>query len=474
MACFVIPASTYGALPDPSAWPPSFFRFLAAISLGILCLPFSIWGLWIIVKDWGAWKIHSAEPRPHYVRTWHGWVEADTGAKKARIRRRRKDIIRRNLVWRTTNADYRWIFWDPHGNKQRQFDYERERSVLRFVPRWLRSTKHGSIQPDTTLVPNRLSAAEEGKITLRSFRHSCEIQPVCFSYTPHHSWIKSKHREGLPGSQQNVTWISPACKSSAFSGIYEVNSTGTVRQRRYPIINHREDTRKQDIAQALSRETPSTKVFRNDSSKSTSSVKRTRFLTCKRITTPKRFSGFHDRNTRRASSMPLASIVVTLRKSKQKNTTGSTSEDSPKNFSFPSKSMHSHISFHSLPCRRSVRSPLKEFVPVEWEFFFQDLNQHQAMSAEFSCVSRSSISSDSCHIYKGQPLVRQISGHTKEDLQQVYNNQLVEQPKRSGKVTSISDGTFDGDSSWILSPSLHLGAFTRVSSLDRCPPKAQR
>lgn len=53
-----------------------------------------------------------------------------------------------HIVPRSTRGDYSWIFWDPTGDKQRRFKQERDESILRYVPRWMRSSAFGSADAD--------------------------------------------------------------------------------------------------------------------------------------------------------------------------------------------------------------------------------------------------------------------------------------------------------------------------------------
>ncbi|KAL8755611.1 MAG: hypothetical protein Q9199_003516 [Rusavskia elegans] len=78
------------------------------------------------------------------IRTWHGWVESGkTKDKKQRNRLRKLPPC----IPRTTRTDYNWIFWDPTGDLQRKFNQEKEKSLVRYLPRWMRSSPFGSAEP---------------------------------------------------------------------------------------------------------------------------------------------------------------------------------------------------------------------------------------------------------------------------------------------------------------------------------------
>ncbi|KAI4194298.1 MAG: hypothetical protein LQ350_007852 [Teloschistes chrysophthalmus] len=44
-------------------------------------------------------------------------------------------------------ANYSHVFWDPTGEKQRKYQQERDESILRYAPRWIRSSAYSSTAP---------------------------------------------------------------------------------------------------------------------------------------------------------------------------------------------------------------------------------------------------------------------------------------------------------------------------------------
>ena len=111
-------------------------------------LVFIPWLLWRIIRNWGSWKIHTASPRPQYIRTSFRWVDIETWQQKQAKQVRRKEAKRdRHTIYRTTKANYNWIFHDPTGGLQQRFNMHKERSHLRFLPSWIRSYPHGTLQP---------------------------------------------------------------------------------------------------------------------------------------------------------------------------------------------------------------------------------------------------------------------------------------------------------------------------------------
>ncbi|KAL8776940.1 MAG: hypothetical protein Q9203_003448 [Teloschistes exilis] len=110
----------------------------------VLFVPLFLVTLYYFVTRWGWWKLYRMGPQRPLVRTWHGWVES--GDKKT-MKRLHKFPPPSCVVPRTTTADYRHVFWDPTGEKQKRFQQERDESILRYAPRWLRSSAYSSTTP---------------------------------------------------------------------------------------------------------------------------------------------------------------------------------------------------------------------------------------------------------------------------------------------------------------------------------------
>lgn len=206
---------------------------IALYSMIILCAPFLIWILWIFIKGRGKWRIGKAGNKPHYVRTWHGWAEAEDGANSVLRHARIKQTIQKKLIWKTTTADYSWIFWDVDGTKYQNYRSQRDQSILRYLPTWLRSHASGSLEPGSRIAPNRLGAAEEGKISLRSFRHSSEIQPVGFSFTRYQAWARSYagRRNSTVARNPTIGGLDTMMTGAVQDSRTE-DSSGTVRRRK--------------------------------------------------------------------------------------------------------------------------------------------------------------------------------------------------------------------------------------------------
>ena len=185
------------------------------------------------MHNWGKWRLHQLGNRPHYIRTWHGWEDGEKVARRAQARARFKDNVRQKLVWKTTTTDYRWIFWDIDGTKQHEYEYNRRHSLIRHLPGWMRSYEPGSLLPDFRITPNRLDAAKEGKVSMRSFRHSSEIQPLGFSFTRNQAWLRSEIQEKADTPIHNHCTVgSGPTMSGALHAAENEHSLGTVRRRK--------------------------------------------------------------------------------------------------------------------------------------------------------------------------------------------------------------------------------------------------
>ena len=119
----------------------------AYLMAALLSFIFVAWTLWRIIHDWGSWKIHAPSPRPQYLRKSFGWVGQETlELKQAKLDKRKEAKRDNHKFYRTTKADYKWIFHDPTGKLQQRFDDQKKRSYLRLLPSWMRSYPHGTLQ----------------------------------------------------------------------------------------------------------------------------------------------------------------------------------------------------------------------------------------------------------------------------------------------------------------------------------------
>ncbi|KAL8666501.1 MAG: hypothetical protein Q9168_007470 [Polycauliona sp. 1 TL-2023] len=118
------------------------------------------------------------------IRTWHGWTESN----KLKDQKQR-NRLRKLPPWipSTKRTDYNWIFWDPTGDLQRKFNEAKEKTFLRFLPRWMRSSPFGSTDPD--LEAARSSGVRDSDDTCDS-THANTLAVLGRRW--HHRWRQAK------------------------------------------------------------------------------------------------------------------------------------------------------------------------------------------------------------------------------------------------------------------------------------------
>ncbi|KAL9074769.1 MAG: hypothetical protein Q9161_002138 [Pseudevernia consocians] len=127
--------------------PTAYCLIPAYLMAALLSFIFVAWASWRIIHDWGSWKIHALSPRPQYLRKAFGWVgQEKLELKQAKLDKRKKATRDKYKFYRTTKADYKWIFHDPTGELQQRFDDQKKQSYLRLLPSWMRSYPHGTLQ----------------------------------------------------------------------------------------------------------------------------------------------------------------------------------------------------------------------------------------------------------------------------------------------------------------------------------------
>ncbi|KAM0800955.1 hypothetical protein BDR22DRAFT_222463 [Usnea florida] len=151
----------------------------AYIGVAMLSLIFVTWALWRTCHNWGWWRIHAPSPRPQYLRTLFGWVDRETleskQAKRARLQKTKRD---QRKIYRTTKADYRWVFHDPTGELQQRYDNQKQRSYLRLLPSWMRSYPHGALQSDKITKPGKASKGVYQSPKIQLSFHGCLTTPT--------------------------------------------------------------------------------------------------------------------------------------------------------------------------------------------------------------------------------------------------------------------------------------------------------
>ena len=109
-----------------------------SIYLGIMGGVALLWYACHLIRNCGRWKVRVPNG-PQYIRTWHGWIKHSRYQRHAERKRRFRGKFRGRFNWKTTTADYKWIFFDPTGMKKREYHLRREQTFLRYLPQWMRS-----------------------------------------------------------------------------------------------------------------------------------------------------------------------------------------------------------------------------------------------------------------------------------------------------------------------------------------------
>ncbi|KAI4137860.1 MAG: hypothetical protein L6R39_007068, partial [Caloplaca ligustica] len=143
----------------PNNYPHGVLR-VGGFWAGIAGIPLVLGLLWYLLSHWGWWKLRRQGNRRPLIRTWHGWVESEDKDKRERNRLRKPPP---SIIPRTTTADYSWVFWDPTGERRRRYEEDREQSLIRYLPRWMRSSPFGSIEP-TASPTHDLEAARRSEV----------------------------------------------------------------------------------------------------------------------------------------------------------------------------------------------------------------------------------------------------------------------------------------------------------------------
>lgn len=75
-----------------------------------------------------------------YAKTWYGWVPLQRHEAAKNIFRKCWGKLREWTAWKTTRADYRWVWWDP--DQKAHDEYRHRRRLFRWLPKCLRSKNY--------------------------------------------------------------------------------------------------------------------------------------------------------------------------------------------------------------------------------------------------------------------------------------------------------------------------------------------
>ncbi|PKY01707.1 hypothetical protein P168DRAFT_221094, partial [Aspergillus campestris IBT 28561] len=130
--------------PTPAAASRSFAHLKAILELlaGTICifvLAVLFWKLGNYFRSWTRHRVLQAgnTPGTRYSKTWYGWIPLQQHNAHKDVWRKFRQKLHEWTAWKSTNADYRWVWWDPG---QKEFEkFEQNRRLLRWLPKFLRS-----------------------------------------------------------------------------------------------------------------------------------------------------------------------------------------------------------------------------------------------------------------------------------------------------------------------------------------------
>jgi hypothetical protein len=118
---------------------PKVFAELFAGTVVIFILAVLFWKLGKFIRRFSRKKVlRASKPtNTRYARTWYGWVSATTHEKNKKIFCDFFRQIWNSMAWKSTRADYSWVWWDP-GDIERQ-KRQREKGGLWWLPECFKS-----------------------------------------------------------------------------------------------------------------------------------------------------------------------------------------------------------------------------------------------------------------------------------------------------------------------------------------------
>ena len=151
--------------------------------LGVLLGCLTLFFLWWKLNNWGAWKLHRTSPdgvRIKYDKKWYGWVDEQTARAREEKWKALKEWISKTFTWKTTTMDFGWMFWDPDGSLRRRYQECRDKTLLRYLPKWMR-TDQSTISQHAPQRASDSSEAERG--LLRRLTQPIKTRPIDISFS---------------------------------------------------------------------------------------------------------------------------------------------------------------------------------------------------------------------------------------------------------------------------------------------------
>ncbi|MCJ1244524.1 hypothetical protein MMC30_001722 [Trapelia coarctata] len=208
----------------------------AGISFGVCAAMVVIPYLFFLLFRWYSfrwWRKRMHRETSHnkrdsgFTKTWYGWAEKRKSTHHGQRWKDMSDIIWYALHWRSRTENYEWWFWDPDGSKARAHTDRRDRSVLRYLPEWMRPYRPASSQDDS-----ETSHVHAGDI------ESGQSSPILYDDFGNHASRVSMDgqmdlRNSSAGQAESENWQgSHRIPSAVMSGaLTDLRNASTVRRR---------------------------------------------------------------------------------------------------------------------------------------------------------------------------------------------------------------------------------------------------
>lgn len=118
---------------------PAVFSELFAGTIGIFILAVVVWKSGRCIRSFNRHKVlrEGKCPTIRFAKTWYGWVEVETHERNKRYIHNIWLFVKKWTSWKSTRADYKWVWWDP---EQEALQARiKNRRPLRWLPKYLMS-----------------------------------------------------------------------------------------------------------------------------------------------------------------------------------------------------------------------------------------------------------------------------------------------------------------------------------------------
>lgn len=102
-------------IPVTTSIDPKVFGELFAGTVAIFVLSVLFWKIGKFIRSFSRHRVlrKGNLTTTRYARTWYGWVTLETHRRNKAFFRNFFTWLRKWTAWKTTRADYRWVWWDP-------------------------------------------------------------------------------------------------------------------------------------------------------------------------------------------------------------------------------------------------------------------------------------------------------------------------------------------------------------------------